>query len=315
MKRSLIIGAGGQLGSELTQKLRQKRGADRVVATDIRPLPAEDHDGPTSVLDVMDHDALLHHIERYDIGEIYHLAAVLSAKGEANPRFAWDLNMNSLLQVLEAARDHNIKVFWPSSVAVFGPDTPKEYTPQYTLTNPTTVYGISKLAGERWCEYYHKKYGVDVRSIRYPGLIGYKGKPGGGTTDYAVDIFWKALSDEVFKCFLKPDTQLPMMYMNDAVDGTIQLMDAEPDRVKIRSSYNMAAMSFSPSEIYQRIKQHVPDFVIDYQPDYRQEIADSWPNSLDDQPAREDWGWHPNFDIEGMVRDILSHLKELIPQA
>ena len=314
MKRILVIGAGGQLGSELTLKLRELKGTDRVVATDIRPLPPKLTAGPSSILDVMDENALLEHIQQYDVGEVYHLAAVLSAKGEENPRFAWDLNMNSLLQVLEAARTFDLKVYWPSSIAVFGPDTPRQATPQFTVMNPTTVYGISKLAGERWCEYYHRKYGVDVRSIRYPGLIGYKGKPGGGTTDYAVDIFWKALSNEVFTCFLKPDTKLPMMYMNDAVSGTIQLMDAEASKVQIRSSYNLSAMSFSPQEIYDRIRENIPGFQIDYSPDFRQNIADSWPDSVDDQPARDHWGWSPEFDIDGMVSDILHHLKEVIPQ-
>ncbi|MEM9328981.1 MAG: NAD-dependent epimerase/dehydratase family protein [Bacteroidota bacterium] len=314
MKRTLIIGAGGQLGSELTLKLREQRGTDQVVAADIRPLPAELLTGPTTILDVMDEEALRKSIEYYDIGEVYHLAAILSAKGEADPIWAWDLNMTSLLHVLEAARAYALKVYWPSSIAVFGPDTPKEKTSQFTLTNPTTVYGISKLAGERWCEYYFKKYGVDVRSIRYPGLIGYKSKPGGGTTDYAVDIFWKALNGERFTCFLEPDAHLPMMYMNDAVSGTIQLMEANAEDVQIRSSYNLSAMSFSPEEIYQAIKTLIPDFDIVYEPDFRQEIADSWPHSLDDSPAREHWGWDPQFDLDQMVRDILYHLREALPQ-
>lgn len=308
MKRILIIGAGGQLGSELTLALREKFGADNVLATDIRPLSGPLLAGPTTILDAMDANALNSLVESYDIGQIYHLAAVLSAKGESSPKFAWDLNMNSLLNVLEAGRVYNLKIYWPSSIAVFGPDTPKEQTPQYTVMNPTTVYGISKLAGEQWCAYYHEKYGVDVRSLRYPGLIGYKSKPGGGTTDYAVDIFWKALQGETFRCFLSEGTKLPMMYMNDAVKGTIDLMEAPAESVKIRTSYNMGSMSFSPEELYEAIVAQIPEFKIAFEPDFRQSIADSWPNSIDDSEARKDWNWSPEFDLNLMTQDILAHL-------
>lgn len=309
MKRILIIGAGGQLGSELTLALREKFGADHVLATDIRPLSGPLLSGPTTILDAMDANALNSLVESYDIGQIYHLAAVLSAKGESSPKFAWDLNMTSLLNVLEAGRLFNLKIYWPSSIAVFGPDTPKEQTPQYTVMNPTTVYGISKLAGEQWCAYYHEKYGVDVRSLRYPGLIGYKSKPGGGTTDYAVDIFWKALQGETFQCFLSKATKLPMMYMNDAVKGTIDLMEAPADAVKIRTSYNLGSMSFSPEELYHAIVARIPAFKIAYEPDFRQAIADSWPDSIDDSQARKDWDWSPEFDLNLMSQDILQHLK------
>ena len=307
MSKVLIIGAGGQLGSELCAALAEKHEADNILATDIRPL---DRPYPTATLDVLDKVALEEFVVDHRIEEVYHLAAVLSAKGEEVPQKAWDINMQSLINVLEIARTHKTKVFWPSSIAVFGPDTPKENTPQHTVLNPTTIYGISKLAGERWCHYYHLKYGVDVRSIRYPGLIGYKGKPGGGTTDYAVDIFWKAVDNEPFECFLREDSMLPMMYMDDAIEATLQLMDANTDQVKIRSSYNVAAMSFTPGEIAKEIRRIIPTFKIGYKPDFRQEIADSWPDSIDDQLAQDHWGWQPTFDLSKMTSHILEQIRE-----
>ena len=307
MSKVLIIGAGGQLGSELCAALAQKHGTANILATDIRAL---ERPYPTGVLDVMDSDALAEAVKSNGIEEIYHLAAVLSAKGEEVPQKAWDINMQSLINVLEVARSFKTKVFWPSSIAVFGPDTPKLNTPQHTVLNPTTIYGISKLAGERWCHYYHLKYGVDVRSIRYPGLIGYKGKPGGGTTDYAVDIFWKAIDNEPFECFLGEDSMLPMMYMDDAIAATIQLMDAAPENVKIRSSYNVAAMSFTPEDISKEIQKDFPNFHITYKPDFRQEIADSWPDSIDDKLAREHWGWRHAFDLQKMTSHILENIRQ-----
>lgn len=309
MGKILIIGACGQLGTELTGALRLQHGNDKIVAADVAEPQESLLAGPFEKLDVMDRRQLGEVVSRYGVSKIYHLAAVLSAKGEVNPHFAWDLNMTSLLNVLELARERNLdQIYWPSSIAAFGPSTPKDRTPQHTIMDPTTVYGISKLAGERWCEYYFLKYGVDVRSIRYPGLIGYKAKPGGGTTDYAVDIFYKAIEGKSYECFLRKDTYLPMMYMNDAVSGTIQLMDAEADQITIRSGYNMGAMSFSPADIYEAILPHFADFQISYHPDFRQKIADSWPKSLDDSQARTDWGWQHAFELPDMTSDIIHNL-------
>jgi len=312
MRKVLIIGACGQLGSELTLSLRERIGNENVIASDLSGPISVIKDGPFEILDALKKEDLEQAIERHAITEIYHLAAILSAKGEQNPKFAWDVNMNSLLNVLELAKDHTCKVYWPSSIAVFGPDTPKVDTPQKTIMNPSTVYGISKLAGERWCEYYHKKYGVDVRSLRYPGLIGYKGKPGGGTTDYAVDIYWKAIEGESFDCFLSSDTRLPMMFMEDAVRATIELMESEEEKISIRSSYNVAATSFTPTEIFSSIKKQYPDFEIEYRPDFRQEIADSWPNSINDTKARADWGWQPIYDLQRMTDVMLENIRPMI---
>lgn len=313
MDKILVIGACGQLGSELTLALREKHGVANVVASDVREPEGDLANGPFEMLDVMDKQAIESLIDQYGITQIYHLAAILSAKGEKNPKFAWDLNMDSLLNVLELAKDKKLdKIYWPSSIAVFGPNTPRQNTPQHTIMDPNTVYGISKLAGERWCEYYFDKYGVDVRSLRYPGLIGYKAKPGGGTTDYAVDIYYKALEEGSYECFLKEGTYLPMMYIDDAIKATINLMEADKSDVKIRSSYNLAAISFAPEEIAEEIKKQIPGFSISYAPDFRQNIADSWPDSIDDDAARQDWGWQHDFDLEKMTATILSGLKELL---
>lgn len=313
MTKILITGACGQLGSELTVKLREIHGNNAVIATDISDPNPLMESGPFERLDVLDYERLEEIVGQYEINEIYHLAALLSANAEANIDFAWKLNMDGLLNVLKLARDKNIeKVFWPSSIAVFGPDAQKEDTPQNSPCNPTTVYGISKLAGEQWCAYFHNKFGVDVRSLRYPGLIGYKSVPGGGTTDYAVDIYHKAIANESFECFLENDTVLPMMYMDDAVKATIDIMEAPAEKITIRTSYNIAAISFSPEQISNAIKEAVPDFQIDCKPDHRQEIAASWPDSIDDSAARKDWGWKHDYDLGRMTKDILEKLPELL---
>ena len=306
----LIIGACGQIGTELTQKLRAIYGTENVIASDIRKLDTEMvNSGPFEVVNALDFNQIESLIEKYKIDEVYLMAALLSATAEKNPAFAWDLNMNSLFHVLNLAKAGKIKkIFWPSSIAVFGPTTPRENTPQYTIMEPSTVYGISKQSGERWCEYYHKIFGVDVRSIRYPGLISWSSPPGGGTTDYAVDIFHKALADGKYECFLSSETKMPMMYMDDAINATISIMQAPAEQVKIRSSYNLAAMSFTPTEIAAEIKKHLPNFTITYEPDFRQKIADSWPASIDDSFARKDWGWKHEFDMEMMAKDMLDHL-------
>ena len=307
----LIIGACGQIGTELTHKLRKIYGTENVIASDIRKLNTDVvNSGPFEVVNALDFNQIEHLVELHQIDEIYLMAALLSATAEKNPAFAWDLNMNSLFHVLNLAKAGKIKkIFWPSSIAVFGPTTPKENTPQYTVMEPSTVYGISKQAGERWCEYYHNIFGVDVRSIRYPGLISWSSPPGGGTTDYAVDIFHKALSDKTYECFLSSETKMPMMYMDDAIAATIQIMQAPVEEIKIRSSYNLAAMSFTPTEIAAEIKKHIPEFTITYEPDFRQKIADSWPASIDDAEARKDWNWKHKFDLETMTTDMLEHLK------
>jgi nucleoside-diphosphate-sugar epimerase len=307
----LIIGACGQIGTELTHSLRKIYGADNVIASDIRKLNNDVvNSGKFEVINALDFNQIEHLVEVHKIDEIYLMAALLSATAEKNPAFAWDLNMNSLFHVLNLAKAKKIKkIFWPSSIAVFGPTTPKENTPQYTIMEPSTVYGISKQSGERWCEYYHNIFGVDVRSIRYPGLISYSSPPGGGTTDYAVDIFHKALSDKKYECYISSETRMPMMYMDDAIAATIQIMQAPEEDVKIRSSYNLAAMSFTPTEIAAEIKKHIPEFTVNYKPDFRQKIADSWPASIDDHQAREDWGWKHEFDLESMTVDMLEHLK------
>jgi nucleoside-diphosphate-sugar epimerase len=311
-QRILVIGAGGQLGAELTQGLWNLYGKENVTATDIKDPQGILAQGNFELLDVLNQKNLFEFIKKNKFTQIYHLAAILSATGEKNPKFAWHLNMDGLIHVLDASIEYKIeKVYWPSSIAVFGPTTPKSNTPQDTIMDPSTIYGISKQAGERWCEWYHRKYGLDVRSLRYPGLIGYKSKPGGGTTDYAVDIFFKALSDKKYECFLKPDTYLPMMYMDDAVKATLDLMNAPIEKVKVRSSYNISSMSFCPSEIAMEIKKHIPEFSITYNPDFRQAIADSWPKSIDDSAARKDWGWQHKFGLNEMTSEILQKLPAL----
>jgi nucleoside-diphosphate-sugar epimerase len=310
-KKILIIGACGQIGTELTKKLRNIYGVENVIASDIRKLNIDVvNSGPFEVVNALDFNQIEHIVEEHQIEEVYLMAALLSATAEKNPAFAWDLNMNSLFHVLNLAKAKKIKkVFWPSSIAVFGPTTPKDNTPQYTIMEPTTVYGISKQTGERWCEYYHNIYGVDVRSIRYPGLISWSTEPGGGTTDYAVDIYHKALKEGSYECFLSEETALPMMYMNDAIRATIEIMQAPSETIKIRSSYNLSAVSFTPKEIAAEIKNHIPEFSISYKPDFRQKIADSWPASIDDSCARKDWNWNHQFDLELMTAEMLDNLK------
>ncbi|MEZ4995555.1 MAG: NAD-dependent epimerase/dehydratase family protein [Saprospiraceae bacterium] len=309
MKRTtvLIVGANGQLGSVLATALRSALGENNVVTSDIRA--PEKATGPFEILNVMDADQLHGIVKKHGITEIYHLAAILSAKGEENPKMAWDVNMNGLFNVLEVARENQLKLFFPSSIAVFGSHTPRQHTPQETILQPETVYGISKVAGENWCQYYHLKYGVDVRSLRYPGVIGYQSMPGGGTTDYAVEIFHRAVREEAFTCFLKPDTRLPMIYMPDAIRATLELMHAPADSVKVRTSYNLSSMSFSPAEISREISRYYPELEVSYQPDFRQKIAESWSESIDDSAARADWGWQPEYDLESMTADMIKHLR------
>ena len=308
----LVIGSSGQIGSELVLELRKTYGNNRVIASDIVPSSQEImQSGPFELLNVTDSDKLLDIIKKYKINQVYLLAAILSAKAETNQKNAWNLNMDSLFNILNLAKEKVIKkIFWPSSIAVFGPNTIKKNTPQFSITEPNTVYGISKLAGERWCEYYYKKHQVDVVSLRYPGLIGWKSKPGGGTTDYAVDIFHEAIKNKTYNCFLKKDTTLPMMYMPDAIDATLKLMQADSDKIKIRSSYNIAGTSFCPNELDDEIKKHIPKFSITYQPDFRQAIADSWPDSIDDSCAQAEWNWKAQYDINKMTFDMLENLKK-----
>ena len=311
MGKTIIIGAGGQIGTELTLALRNQYTKDQIIAADIKDnAPELIQDGPYIQLDILNREAVRSYIIDNHIETVYLLAALLSATAEKNPDFAWKLNMEGLFTILDLAKEGHVKkIFWPSSIAVFGPTTPADNTPQHTVMEPSTVYGISKQAGERWCEYYFNKFGVDVRSIRYPGLISYKSPPGGGTTDYAVDIFYKAKATGKFTCFLSKDTALPMMFMDDAIRATIQLMDAPADRLRIRSAYNLGGISFTPEEIASSIKKHLPAFEIAYEPDFRQAIADSWPNSIDDSYAQQDWDWKLGFNMERMTREMLENIQ------
>ncbi len=311
MERILVIGAAGQIGSELVTALRKVHGTDNVIATDIRDVADDLKGGPTALLDVMDDKRLIHFVIRHKITQIYHLAAVLSGNAERLPMQAWHINMQSMMNVLDLAREVQEikKVFWPSSIAVFGPTTPTRETPQLTVMEPTTVYGISKLAGERWCEYFYNRYKVDVRSLRYPGLISYKTEAGGGTTDYAVEIYFEALKQKKYECFLKEDTYLPMMFMDDAIDATIALMESPADKLSTRSAYNVGGISFSPKEIAAEIRKHIPEFEITYKPDFRQAIADSWPQSIEDSVAQRDWGLKTNYDLAKMTDIMLREVK------
>ncbi len=310
MSKILIIGACGQIGTELVLELRKRKGAAQVIAADVREnCPAVLSNGPYVKMDILDRPAVREYIIDNEVDEVYLLAALLSATAEKNPDFAWRLNMEGLFTILDLAKEKHLKkIFWPSSIAVFGPTTPRHNTPQYTIMEPSTVYGISKQAGERWCEYYFNKFGVDVRSIRYPGLISHTSLPGGGTTDYAVDIFYQAKMKKDYTCFLREDSALPMMYMADAIRATIELMDAPAEKVRVRSAYNLSGCSFTPAELTTAIRVHCPDFKVSYVPDFRQQIADSWPASIDDSVARKDWGWKEHFGTAEMVNIMLENV-------
>ncbi|MGY6561607.1 MAG: NAD-dependent epimerase/dehydratase family protein [Luteibaculaceae bacterium] len=306
----IILGSNGQIGSELVRALCERFGKENVIACDIKP-PKKEHPCRFEILDVLDKNAVENLIKTERPRTVYLLAALLSATAEKNRELAWAVNMDGLFTVLNLAKEGFIKkVFWPSSIAVFGPTTPKVDTPQQTITEPATVYGISKLAGERWCEYYYKNFGVDVRSIRYPGIIGWQTEPGGGTTDYAVDIFHKAIKDGNYTCFLEPTATLPMMHLNDAIRATIELMQVEPEKITVRSSYNLSGCSFSPEELTAAIKKKIKDFTIAYEPDFRQKIAEGWPQSINDTVARKDWGWQHEFNLEKLVDDMIEHIGE-----
>lgn len=312
MNKIFVIGAAGQIGTELTMELRNKYGNDQVIASDVRAAADEVMEsGPFEFLDVLDEKHLRATISKHKITTVYLLAALLSGTAEKHPKKAWALNVNSLLLILEMAREGLIQqIFWPSTIAVFGPSTPKENTPQLTIMEPSTVYGISKQTGERWCEYYFQKFGVDVRSLRYPGLISYKTEAGGGTTDYAVEIFYEAIKTGSYTCFLKEETRLPMMFMADAIKATLDLMQADASQVHIRSSYNLSGINFNPKELAHEIKKHIPHFTITYQPDFRQAIADSWPANLDDSQARKDWGWKHDYDLPTMTKIMLDEIRK-----
>ena len=307
-EKILVLGASGQIGTDLVEQLRKNYSPEQVIASDIRQ-PSAPQSGPFEEINAMDRPRLEEVVKKHEITQVYHLVAMLSATAEKMPMKGWDLNMQSLFHLLEMAREKQFrKLYWPSSIAAFGPTTPKENTPQHTIMDPGTVYGISKLSGELWCEYYHKKYGVDVRSLRYPGLISYKTEPGGGTTDYAVDIFKKAKHEGKYECYINKGTTLPMMYMPDAIKATIGIMEAPAEKVKLRTSYNIAAFSFDPEKIAEAIRRHIPEFQITYSPDHRDQIAQGWPQSIDDSEAREDWGWQADFSLDSMVKDMLENI-------
>jgi nucleoside-diphosphate-sugar epimerase len=310
MRKTLIIGAGGQIGTELTLALRKKWGVDQVIASDIKTeKPANLSEGPYVALDILNRDAVREFIINEKIETVYLLAALLSATAEKQPDFAWKLNMEGLFTILDLAKEGYLKqIFWPSSIAVFGPTTPRDHTPQFTVMEPSTVYGISKQAGERWCEYYNQRYQVDVRSLRYPGLISHKSPPGGGTTDYAVDIFYQAKKSGSYECFLSEDTALPMMFMDDAIRATIELMEAPREQLRIKSSYNLGGICFTPKEIAASIQEHMPEFTIRYAPDFRQAIADSWPKSIDDSYAQSDWNWKSEYNLSDLTREMLENI-------
>lgn len=313
-EKILVLGSSGQIGTDLVKTLRSQVGNENVIAADLKAQPILLGDsGPFEFVDVLDDKKVFEIIQKYKVTQVYLLAALLSATAEQKIKSAWRLNMEGLFNLLEIAREHShIKLFWPSSIAVFGPTTPKARTPQYTVMEPSTVYGISKLAGERWCEYYFNKFKVDVRSIRYPGLISYQSDPGGGTTDYAVAIYHQAIKQNSYTCYLRADTRMPMMYMPDAIRATINLMEADTDTIKIRSSYNLGAIDFTPAEIAAAIRQHFPKFTMTNLPDYRQAIADSWPQSIDDSEARAQWGWQHQYDLDKMTTDMIVNLKRIL---
>jgi nucleoside-diphosphate-sugar epimerase len=312
MERILLTGALGQLGTELIAELQRLHGMENIIATDIHPPLSDDFEGIFTTLDVLDKQALTQITKKYQITQIYHLAAILSANAEKSPQLAWRINMDGLMNILELAKEQKIirQIYWPSSIAVFGPDAPKDHTPQNTVMNPNTIYGVTKVAGEQLCAYYHKKYNLDVRSLRYPGLIGHKSLPGGGTTDYAVEIYHEAIKSENFICPLSEDTMLPMMYMDDAVRATIELMQADRNTLSVDTSYNLAGISFTPAELARSIKEHIPDFEITYKPDFRQKIASSWPNSVNDSTAQKDWKWKVAYNLDKMTEEMICHLRE-----
>ncbi len=308
MQRILVTGAFGLVGSDLVPELQKQHGVDNVIALG-RQTIADNFQGILEQGDVRDQATMAALVKKYDIGTVYHLAGLLSVGGEKHPDLAWDVNGNGLKNILDLAKEHQLKVFWPSSIAAFGPTTPKQNVPQHTSLEPSTIYGVSKVTGELLCQYYFKRYGVDVRSLRYPGLNGYKAAPGDGTTEYAIHIFYGLIKENAYSCFLKDDARLPMMYMDDAIKGTIALMEAPAEKISVRTSYNFSAISFTPAELVEEIKKISPDFQINYQPDARQQIAESWPQTIDDSRAREDWGWQEEFDLAKMTQALYEGVK------